>query len=82
MQSLFFYYYFFGDKKQLLKAVLTCAFILSLLNSFSFAQLDFKIKEKVHIKAIMLLVCLEVLEEGIFCFPGRDCEGFVGNYCL
>ena len=28
------FYYFFGDKKSLLKALLTCTFIRSLLNSF------------------------------------------------
>ena len=26
-------------------------------------------------KAIMLLMCLEVLREGFFCFPVRDWEG-------
>ena len=25
-----------------------------------------------HIKAVMLLICLEVLGEGFFCFPERD----------
>ena len=27
-----------------------------------------------HIKAAMLLMCLEVLGEGFFCFPGTDWE--------
>ena len=27
-----------------------------------------------HIKAAMLLMCLEVPGEGFFCFPGRDWE--------
>ena len=38
-------------------------------------QLQFKIEEKIHIKAAMLLMCLEVLREGFFCFPVRDWEG-------
>ena len=29
----------------------------------------------INIKAVMLLIGLEVLEEGFFCFPGRDWEG-------
>ena len=28
-----------------------------------------------QIKAVMLLICLEVLGEGFFCFPERDWEG-------
>ena len=28
-----------------------------------------------HIKAVMLLMCLKMSEEGFFCFPVRDCEG-------
>ena len=28
-----------------------------------------------HIKAVMLLICLEVLGEQFFCFPGGDWEG-------
>ena len=36
-----------------------------------------------HIKAAMLLMCLEVLGEGFFCvFLGETGKGFVGNYCL
>ena len=32
-------------------------------------------EEKMHIKAAMLFLCLEVLGEGFFCFPERDWEG-------
>ena len=42
---------------------------------FWFAYLEFKIEEKMHIKAVMLLICLEVLGEQFFCFPGGDWEG-------
>ena len=32
-------------------------------------------KEKIDIKAVMLLMCPEVLGERFFRFPGRDFEG-------
>ena len=66
--------YFFGDKKQLLRALLTYTFIRLLLNSFDLRS-QFKIEKNIHIQAVMLLMRLEVLREGFFCFPLRDWEG-------
>ena len=51
MQSLAAFSLFFGDKKKLLKALLTCTFIPSLLNSFDLLQ--FIIEEKIHTKAVV-----------------------------
>ena len=31
--------------------------------------------KKIHIKAAVMLMCVEVLGEGFFCFPGRYWEG-------
>ena len=50
MQSLAAFLLFFGDKKKLLKALLTCTFIPSLLNSFDLLQ--FIIEEKIHTKVV------------------------------
>ena len=41
-------------------------FYLFIIAFFWFAQLLFKIEEKIHIRAVMLLLCLEVL--------GKDCS--------
>ena len=35
-----------------------------------------------HIKAIMLLMCLEVLGEGYVCFLGETGKGFAGKLSL
>ena len=56
---LVYLFVFFWDKKEeLLKVLLTCTFIRWLLNSFCFAQLQFRVDEKM----LRLLMSLE--EEG------------------
>ena len=76
------FYYLFGDKKQLLRALLTCTFIRLLLNFFDLCSCNFKIEENIHIKAVTFLMFLEVLKEEFFCFPVTDWQRFVRNYCL
>ena len=67
------FFIFFGDKK--------IAFPFDLFSHpfviefFWFALLQFKIEEKIRIKAFMLLMCLEVLRQGFFSSPVRDWEG-------
>ena len=42
--------------------------------------MQFKIEENIHIYwDVMLLMCLEVLRKGFFCFPVRDWEGVCRN---
>ena len=73
IQSLSAFLFFFGDKK--------IAFPFDLFSHpfviefFWFALLQFKIEEKIRIKAFMLLMCLEVLRQGFFSSPVRDWEG-------
>ena len=58
-----------GDRKYLLKALLTCTFIPSLLNS----------KWRKNYTLRLLLTYLEALEEEFSCFPRRDWEGDRSN---
>ena len=48
------FYYFFGEKKQLLKALLTCTFIRSLLNSFDLPSYGSKPRKRYTLR---LLCC-------------------------
>ena len=67
------FYYFFGDKKQLLKALLSRILIHLLMNYFDLPlAVVQKRGNKTRIKAVMLL-CLEVLGERCSCFSVRDC---------
>ena len=68
------FYYFFGDKKQLLRALLTCS-LIRLLNSFDLRSYSSKSKRC----TFRLLMCLDVVREGFFCFPVRDWEGVCGK---
>ena len=60
---------FFGDKKNLLKALLTCTFFAPLLSSES--------RKRYMLR--LLLMCLEAQEEELSCFPGRNWEGVSRN---
>ena len=48
-----FFYCFLVTKKQLLKALLTCTFIPSLLNSFDLRSYRSESREKIHIAAVV-----------------------------
>ena len=72
MQGLFFTT-FWVTKKIALKALLTCTFIRSLLNSFDLPSYSSESRKRYTLR--LLLMCPEVLEEGFSCFPGRDWEG-------
>ena len=75
MQSLSAFLLLFDDKKYLLKANLTCTFIYSLLIFLICLAVVQNRGKDVHIKAVMLLMRLEVLRAGFFCFPGKVWEG-------
>ena len=61
----FCFFIVFGDKKQLLKALLTCIFIPRLLNLFDLLSYSSESRKKYTLK--LLLMFLEGLGE---CFPG------------
>ena len=52
MQRLSAIFFFFGDKKQLLRTLLTCTFILFLIEFFRFDLLQFRIEGKIHTEAV------------------------------
>ena len=73
---LLFVTFLVTKKKKLLKDLLNeLHFHPFIIKFFWFSYLQFNIKEKIRIKAVMLLMCLEVLGERLFCFPGRVYEG-------
>ena len=76
-------YCIYNDRKQPLKALLICTFIRPLLISESRKGYTLR----------LLLMCLEALEEGFSCFPGRAVlenlnikskfnHGFTNRHCL
>ena len=64
------FYYLFGDKKQLLRALLTCTFIRLLLNFFDLRSYSSK-SSRIYTFRLLLLVRLYMLREGIFYFLVR-----------
>ena len=76
------FYYFFGEKKPTFKSPFDLYFHPFIIEFFWFAKLRFKIEEKIHIKAAMLLMYLEKLGERFFCFLGDTVKEFIGNFWL
>ena len=72
-RACFFTTFWVTKKKKLLKALLTCTFIRSLLNSFDLPSYISESRKRYTSR--LLLMCPEVLEEGFSCFPRRDWEG-------
>ena len=72
-QSLSAFLGFFADKKYLLKTLLTCTFTPAFLISFDLASYSSELRKKYTQR--LLLMCLEGMEEGFSCSPGRVCEG-------
>ena len=70
----FCFFIVFGDKKQLLKALLTCIVIPRLLDLFDLLSYNSESRTKYTLR--LLFMCLEVLGEG---FPGGLwCRGNYG----
>ena len=75
-RAFLLFYYFFDDKKIAFKISFDLHFHVLVIEFFRFESVQFKFEENIHIyQAFMLLMCLEVLREGLFCFPVRDWEG-------
>ena len=66
MQSLSAFLLLFWWQKKSFKSPFDLHFHPFIIEFFWFAKLQFKIKEKIQTKAVMLLMCLEVLVEGFF----------------
>ena len=71
-QSLSAFLLLFGGQKIIFESPFDLHYHLFIIEFFWFDLLPFKLEKRIYIKAVMLLICVEVLREGFFCFPGKD----------